>query len=729
MDPGQGLGAAPEGQPVRVCVRVRPLNAHEVSLGANQAVTPLGDEVVQTVTPAEGGRKIDMHQHQYDWVHPMHSSQEDVFVNSGVPDLCNQAMAGFTATVMAYGQTGSGKTHTMVGPQGGVGQLSGIIPRAADYIFSELERSEARVTVQACFLEIYNENVYDLLAPAPTPLPVRWSSANSNFYAESAMVVNCDNLDDLRAVIEEGVTNRSTASHLLNSDSSRSHSVLTVTFERESLNRESVTLGKINFVDLAGSERLKATQSAGQAIAETAHINKSLLALGQVVNVLSSVRDGASRKDDRYVPYRDSKLTMILMDSLGGCCKTTMIACVTPASCFVEETINTLKYASRTRAITNNPSIRMRTKGQTLDDMRQVIESLRAENNYLRGQKVSGGGEGESNGLPPRSGSGGAGVACVEDTPPAHAAHDQTIARLQLENERLRLENVALKKAQYVPPPAAPVANGVDPAPPPVPRPGHGELVLKKPQRRSLPSLDDSAVGRNGSGEPPPSTRSAPDAPPTDDGPVGARRPSLPGFAPAEPAFGDGGASPKNAPQLSAATTGNPQSQAELVRLLKSTLARVSLEAEGLRRGEGGGGTEGIAAVVRENMRLVDVLHGFDILARPPGTGSSGATPPRRHYSNAAVNPAPATPPPTAHDLQQTLDAAQGKIANLEAKVRSMAAELKAVTTDPEPTAKQYLLERRELRLQRDTNAQLRVAVRRLESQLQAQTREAAPEE
>jgi len=170
------------------------------------------------------------------------------------------------------------------------------------------------------------------------------------------MIVECTNVNDMLAVLHEGNKNRKIGSHELNKDSSRSHSILTTYLISEIQNGDEriKKYGKISFVDLAGSERLKESKSQGEMIKETGNINKSLFTLGKVINGLTD-----KKLKNQYIPYRDSKLTMLLMDSLGGNSKALMIACVSPSGVYFEETLNTLNYAARTMNIKNTPILQV----------------------------------------------------------------------------------------------------------------------------------------------------------------------------------------------------------------------------------------------------------------------------------------------------------------------------------------------------------------------------------
>ena len=220
--------------------------------------------------------------------------------------------------------------------------------------------SHVQFYVKASFLEIYNEQLRDLLNPASGILHARWNAKNG-FFVEDLMVVECTSIQDLIEVMHEGIKNRHSGSHELNKDSSRSHSILTVYLISETENKEDNHIfkkyGKISFVDLAGSERLKESQSEGTMAKETGQINKSLFTLGKVISMLSS-----KVSNEKYIPFRDSKLTMLLQDSLGGTSRALMIACVSPSEAYADETISTLNYATRTMNIKNKPIIQVDPK-------------------------------------------------------------------------------------------------------------------------------------------------------------------------------------------------------------------------------------------------------------------------------------------------------------------------------------------------------------------------------
>ncbi|KAA0191626.1 hypothetical protein HAZT_HAZT002275 [Hyalella azteca] len=230
----------------------------------------------------------------YNVVFEMEAVQADILEHSGITRVLDMALDGFSCTVFCYGQTGSGKTHTLTGPPhlfdkepDLLSEDHGLIFRSFVYLFNQLEaRPEQEFTIQASYLEIYNEKVIDLLNIGTNnkPLQVRWSKKRRGFFVENLFSIECSELDDLLAVLEEGLRNRAVASHNMNEYSSRSHTILTVTINSEQKADDGVFItksGKVNFVDLAGSEMTKKTLSEGKTLEEANNINKSLMVLGE----------------------------------------------------------------------------------------------------------------------------------------------------------------------------------------------------------------------------------------------------------------------------------------------------------------------------------------------------------------------------------------------------------------------------------------------------------------
>ncbi|XP_032242264.1 kinesin-like protein KIF12 isoform X2 [Nematostella vectensis] len=378
---------------IRVVVRVRPLNSSEKEKASKNIIKLPGDGAIW-IDNSFGQIKP----FTFNVVLAENTSQAEMFEECGIKHLVNMALEGYSCTAFAFGQTGSGKTFTITGPLDGQYQegalptpeMQGLIERSFQYMFHEMERKSERIsyTLRASYLEVYNERVKDLLNPssAHDSLPVRWSR-NRGFYVENLFFVECDNMDDLMAVLEEGLRYRQVGSHMMNDHSSRSHTLLTVYIDIELCDPDDESgfsiqrHGKLSFVDLAGSERVKETKSVGGTFAESQNINKSLLTLGNCISALSDQKKRAG-----HIPYRDSKLTKLLADSLGGDGVTLMIACISPSSSVVSDTLNTLRYANRAKKIKNKPVVQMDPKERLIMTLKREIKLLRTENNYFRQQ-------------------------------------------------------------------------------------------------------------------------------------------------------------------------------------------------------------------------------------------------------------------------------------------------------------------------------------------------------
>ncbi|XP_022248090.1 kinesin-like protein KIF12, partial [Limulus polyphemus] len=370
---------------INVVVRVRPLASHEVGKKDIQAVQFPGEGQIMVDDQINGHSRV----YTFNVVFEPEASQEDVFEFSGLKRLVDMALDGFACTVLAYGQTGAGKTYTLTGPQGegaGISHEPGVINLAFSYLYEGIkQRKSEDFVIHASYLEIYNEHVLDLLNPSPKHLPVRWSK-DKGFYAENLFAVECEDEGDLQGVLEEGKKNRQVRSHNMNEHSSRSHTllVLTLTAETRDLDDPHTFIrrqGKLSLVDLAGSEKTKKTNSKGETLVEANNINKSLLVLGNCISALAD-----PRKRSGHIPYRDSCLTKLLAESLGGGGMALMIACVSPSRTNAPETISTLRYASRAKRIKTKPIVRMDPREQLIMSLKREVKLLRMENTYLRQQ-------------------------------------------------------------------------------------------------------------------------------------------------------------------------------------------------------------------------------------------------------------------------------------------------------------------------------------------------------
>ncbi|EGW06651.1 Kinesin-like protein KIF12 [Cricetulus griseus] len=323
-DPARSLEQGPEGPetPIQVVLRVRPMSTTELRRGEQSALHCSGTRTLQ-VSPPGGGPDMAF---RFGAVLDGASTQEDVFRVCGVKRLGELALRGFSCTIFTFGQTGSGKTYTLTGPppQGeGVpvpASLAGIMQRTFIWLLDRVQHLGVPVTLRASYLEIYNEQVRDLLSlGTPRPLPVRWNKARG-FYVEQLRVVEFGSLEALMELLQMGLSRRRSSSHTLNKASSRSHALLTLYVSRPAPQQvppvdsgEAPVGGKLCFVDLAGSEKVAATGSQGQLMLEANSINRSLLALGHCISLLLD-----PQRKQSHIPFRDSKLTKLLADSLGG---------------------------------------------------------------------------------------------------------------------------------------------------------------------------------------------------------------------------------------------------------------------------------------------------------------------------------------------------------------------------------------------------------------------------
>ena len=422
-----------ENTSVQVAVRVRPFLAREagatvcIDIEPSQSTVQIG---------GAGGPCFT-----YDHALPPSTNQIQLYSTCVVP-LVKACLTGYNATVLAYGQTGSGKTHTVVGPSieeeiynanhedsSTSSEFSGIIPRAFRDLFQHLEAKKASLCppnvtsgnkgkhdsesynssrqpyeydIRIQFLELYGEDIRDLLSPSPVSssgrLIIRDGAAGEEAEVIGAIETRVRNTKEALECLHYGTLRRVTAATQMNTESSRSHAILTVSVEQRTLTKlvsststendgeqnpgdeeveaeEEVKRSKFHFVDLAGSERQKRTKAEGLRLKEGIDINLGLLVLGNVISAL-----GDSSKSKRtHVPYRDSKLTRLLKGSLGGNHRTLMIACVSPASINLEETLNCLRYANRAKNIKNNAVVNLDPKSRLIADLREKCRQLTKE--------------------------------------------------------------------------------------------------------------------------------------------------------------------------------------------------------------------------------------------------------------------------------------------------------------------------------------------------------------
>ncbi|XP_076659137.1 kinesin-like protein Klp61F [Halictus rubicundus] len=374
-------GKKTKKQHIQVFVRVRPINdAERAGKSVIVVDTPSNKELVVHEKPCDKRTK----KFAFDRVFGAFSKQIEVY-NAVVRPLLEEVLAGYNCTVLAYGQTGTGKTFTMERFDNDsllnwqADTNAGFIPRSLSHLFDELcILGVQEYSVRVSFLELYNEEVYDLLS-------VNNGAAKIRIYEDStkkgAVIVNgleevtVYNKSDVYKILQTGSEKRQTAATLMNANSSRSHTIFCITVhikENTIDGEELLKTGKLNLVDLAGSENIGRSGAVDKRAREAGNINQSLLTLGRVITALV--------ENTPHIPYRESKLTRLLQESLGGRTRTSIIATVSPASVNLEETLSTLDYAHRAKNITNRPEINQKfSKKALLQEYTEEIEKLRRD--------------------------------------------------------------------------------------------------------------------------------------------------------------------------------------------------------------------------------------------------------------------------------------------------------------------------------------------------------------
>ena len=389
---------------IQVAVRVRPFNTREKEKESKCIISMSGPST--TIHDDVGQEKTFTFDYSF-WSHDSfiesssgylspdetgkYADQSLVFDTLGRQILDN-AWKGYHCCLFAYGQTGAGKSYSMVG----YGTNKGIVPISCEEIFKRISSNtdpSLHFEVEVSMLEIYNEKVQDLLTPPskrpPSGLKIRESKA-VGIFVEGLTKYPVMSYEEISQKMDEGYENRTIGSTVMNATSSRAHTIVTIEFNQVQTigTTKSAKLSKINLVDLAGSERQKSTEATGDRLKEGCNINKSLLVLGNVINTLADKAMG--KKKDVLPPYRDSALTRILQNALGGNSKTVMICALSPASINYEETLSTLRYADRAKKIQNKAVVNESEHDKT-------VRLLKEENNELKkkieelSQKILGG--------------------------------------------------------------------------------------------------------------------------------------------------------------------------------------------------------------------------------------------------------------------------------------------------------------------------------------------------
>ena len=334
---------------IKVLCRVRPLNDRENSSFPNQVCVEFKDDN-QTIIVNQQSEHRDALAFKFDYVFRPEEPQEKVYTIAAKP-IAEAVMQGFNGTVFAYGQTSSGKTYTMMGHKSKSPEETGIIPRMVKFVFDYIQNcsSKTEFQVKVSYCEIYMEKIRDLLDTSKQNLKIHEDKTRGVFISElTEKYVISDN--EVYEIMKYGLENRNVGSTNMNAVSSRSHSLFLITISQNNRRDYIAKTGKLYLVDLAGSEKVGKTNAAGKRLEEAKNINKSLTMLGLVIY---SLTDGRSS----HIPYRDSKLTRVLQDSLGGNSKTCLIITCSPSAYNEAETISTLRFGMRAKAIKNTPKI------------------------------------------------------------------------------------------------------------------------------------------------------------------------------------------------------------------------------------------------------------------------------------------------------------------------------------------------------------------------------------
>nr|XP_033819712.1 kinesin-like protein KIF3B isoform X2 [Geotrypetes seraphini] len=368
------MSKSKSSESVRVVVRCRPMNSKEIAAGYEKVVdvdVKLGQVAVKNPKGASTELpKMFTFDAVYDW----NAKQFELYDETFRP-LVESVLQGFNGTIFAYGQTGTGKTYTMEGLRSDP-EKRGVIPNSFEHIFTHISRSQnQQYLVRASYLEIYQEEIRDLLSKDQTKRLELKERPDTGVYVKDLSSFVTKSVKEIEHVMNVGNQNRSVGATNMNEHSSRSHAIFMITIECSELGLDGenhIRVGKLNLVDLAGSERQAKTGAQGERLKEATKINLSLSALG---NVISALVDGKST----HIPYRDSKLTRLLQDSLGGNAKTVMVANIGPASYNVEETLTTLRYSNRAKNIKNKPRVNEDPKDALLREFQEEIARLKAQ--------------------------------------------------------------------------------------------------------------------------------------------------------------------------------------------------------------------------------------------------------------------------------------------------------------------------------------------------------------
>ncbi|TWU79172.1 kinesin-like protein Klp8 [Metarhizium rileyi] len=380
------------GGNIKVVVRVRPFNGREIDRGSKCIVEMKANQTVLTTPDGHGGKgakdagaktfAFDRSYWSFNKEDSNYAGQSNLFDDLGAP-LLDNAFQGYNNCIFAYGQTGSGKSYSMMG----YGKEVGIIPTICQDMFNRIdsiqEDGATKCTVEVSYLEIYNERVRDLLNPATKGnLKVREHPSTGPYVEDLAKLV-VGSFQEIENLMDEGNKARTVAATNMNETSSRSHAVFTLMLTQKKYDAETKMemekVAKISLVDLAGSERATSTGATGARLKEGAEINRSLSTLGRVIAALADLSTGKKKKGGTQVPYRDSVLTWLLKDSLGGNSMTAMIAAISPADINYDETLSTLRYADSAKRIKNHAVVNEDANARMIRELKEELALLRSK--------------------------------------------------------------------------------------------------------------------------------------------------------------------------------------------------------------------------------------------------------------------------------------------------------------------------------------------------------------
>ncbi|XP_056018125.1 kinesin-like protein unc-104 isoform X3 [Ostrea edulis] len=372
---------------VKVAVRVRPFNSREMNL-KSELIINMKDKTTVITNPKAGPKDVKNRSFNFDYSYWSHTTPEDpnfatqrqVYEDIGV-EMLDHTFEGYNMCIFAYGQTGSGKSYTMMG-KSEPGQL-GIIPQLCEDLFERIKAAkcdDVQFSVEVSYMEIYCERVRDLLNPGNSKaLRVREHPLLGP-YVEDLSKLAVQSYDDINILIDEGNKARTVAATNMNETSSRSHAVFTIIFTQrrrdDATNMVGEKVSKVSLVDLAGSERADSTGAKGTRLKEGANINKSLTTLGKVISALAELTNKKKKKAD-FIPYRDSVLTWLLRENLGGNSKTFMIAALSPADVNYDETLSTLRYADRAKQIMCKAVVNEDPNAKLIRELKEEVAKLR----------------------------------------------------------------------------------------------------------------------------------------------------------------------------------------------------------------------------------------------------------------------------------------------------------------------------------------------------------------